>query len=258
MMIIDTHCHLNDERLLPDVQRIVDELESEGVESVICVGYDLPSSRCALQLADKFDKVYCAVGVHPHDSKSFTDEDYAEIVKMCAHPKTVAVGEIGLDYYYDLSDRQVQKEVFARQLLLAKEVGLPVVLHVRDAYQDAYDILLKHEVCLTNGVLLHCYSGSAEMVKSFEKFDAYFAFGGPLTFKNARKSHEAIAAVSPQRLLFETDCPYLAPVPYRGKTNEPKFVKLVASEAARVLAVDETDLIEQTTKNAKRLFFKMK
>ncbi len=258
MMLIDTHCHLNDERLLPLVDDIVGDFSQSGIQSAICVGYDLASSICAVELANKHESVYAAIGVHPHDSKDFDEATYQKLKYLCQNKKVVAVGEIGLDYYYDLSPRDIQQEVFAKQIKLAAEVGLPVVLHVRDAYEDTRKILFDNAHLLKNGLLLHCYSGSAEMVRVFEKLDAYFAFGGAITFKNAKHNLEALQAVKRDRLMFETDCPYMTPVPFRGKTNEPKYVNLVVDKAAEVLGVERDELVKISTENAKRLFTRLK
>lgn len=257
-MIIDTHCHLNDERLIDDTRRIVDEFLPNGIESAICVGYDMPSSECAVELADKFDGIYAAVGIHPHDAKLADNVAYDRLSALSSHKKTVAIGEIGLDYYYDLSPRDVQQRAFCEQIELADTLGLPIALHVRDAYEDARKILFDCKRYINNGLLLHCYSGSAEYVKVFGKLDAYFAFGGAITFKNAKHNLEALAAVPRDRVMFETDCPYMTPVPYRGKTNEPKFINYVIDKAAQVLETDRQTLIDLSTNNAKRLFTKIK
>ncbi len=258
MMLIDTHCHLNDERLLPLVDDIVGDFAKFNLESAICVGYDLQSSICAVELASKYEKVYAVVGIHPHDSKYLDDASCDKLKELCKNDKVVAVGEIGLDYYYDLSPREVQQQAFQRQIELAAEVGLPVVLHVRDAYEDTRKILFDNVHLLSNGLLLHCYSGSAEMVRVFEKLDCYFAFGGAITFKNAKHNLEALKAVKLDRLMFETDCPYMTPVPFRGKTNEPKHVNLVVDKASEVLDVERDKLVEMSTTNAKRLFTRLK
>lgn len=257
-MIIDTHCHLNDERLLPQANQIVGDFEADGIESAICVGYDIPSSECALELAQKHPKVYAAVGIHPHESRLADGRCYERFAEMSSNDKIVAIGEIGLDYYYDLSPREIQQKVFAEQLELADTLGLPVILHIRDAYEDARRILFDCRKYLNSGLVLHCYSGSAEYVRIFDKLDAYYSFGGAITFKNARHNIESLSTVRLDRLLLETDSPYMTPVPFRGKTNEPKLISYVADKAAQVLGVDVDELIERTTENAKRLFKKLK
>lgn len=257
-MLIDTHCHLNDEKLLCDVDRIVDDFDKDGIESAICVGYDMPSSELAVTLCEKYERVYAAVGVHPHDADTLDDEACQRILELAKRQKVVAIGEIGLDYYYDLSEREVQKSAFAKQIELADEAELPIALHVRDAYEDTRKILFDMQKYIKNGLLLHCYSGSAEYVKIFDKLDAYYAFGGAITFKNAKHNLESLAVVPKDRLLLETDCPYMTPVPFRGKTNEPKYVSLVAKKAAEVLGVTLEEIETTTTQNAKRLFTRLK
>lgn len=257
-MLIDSHCHLTDERLLPLVDHIVKGLEDCGLESVITVGYDLPSSVEGVALAKRYDRVYATVGMHPHDSRHMTAETYDTFRHLSRDDKVVGIGEIGLDYHYDLSPREVQQRVFHEQIEMADDLKLPIALHVREAYEDTRKILEANKSKLSHGVLLHCYSGSCEMVKVFSKYDAYFAFGGPITFKNAARNLESLKAVPLDRLLFETDAPYMAPVPYRGKTNEPKHTMLVASKASEVLGIDLDRLIEKTCQNTKTLFYKMK
>ncbi len=257
-MLIDTHCHLNDEKLLCDVDRIVEDFAKDNLESAICVGYDMPSSDLAVTLAKKHDKVYAAVGVHPHDADTLDDEACQKLLELAKNDKVVGFGEIGLDYYYDLSEREVQRSAFAKQIELANQANLPVVLHVRDAYEDTRKILFDMRNYIQNGLLLHCYSGSSEYVKIFDRLDAYYAFGGAITFKNAKHNLESLAVVAKDRLLLETDCPYMTPVPYRGKINEPKYVALVAQKAAEVLGVSVEEIENITTQNAKRLFIRLK
>lgn len=253
-MLIDTHCHLTDERLKPDADNIIASMESDGLSALITVGYDEQSSVEGYRLAIANTDVYAAVGMHPHDSRLATPALYDLFSDMATDDKVVAVGEIGLDYFYDLSPRDVQGKVFAEQIDLAYSLGLPVILHIRDAYEDARKILFDNKEKLTSGVLLHCYSGSAEYVKIFNKLDAYYSFGGAITFKNAVHNLESLKAVPYDRLLLETDSPYMTPVPYRGQTNYPRFVNLVCDKAAEVLNRDREDVAEQTTKNAKTLF----
>lgn len=257
-MIIDSHCHLTDERLFPAIDEIVGGLEENGLESVITVGYDLPSSVLGVDIAKRYKNVYAMVGMHPHDSQYMTAEIYDTFRDLCECDKVVAIGEIGLDYHYDLSPRDVQQKVFAEQIELAHSLKLPIALHVREAYADTEKILDQHKHLLSNGVLLHCYSGSSEMVKVFSKYDCYFAFGGPITFKNAVHNIESLKAVPLDRLLFETDAPYMTPVPFRGKTNEPKYTSIVVEKASEVLGIDRSELIAKTNKNTKTLFYKMK
>lgn len=257
-MLIDSHCHLNDEKLLPEAAEIVSGFGEHGIESAICVGYDMPSSEIAVELADKYDNLYAVIGIHPHDATTADYDKYERLATLSSSKKVVGIGEIGLDYHYDLSPRAIQKGAFAEQLELADTLGLPVVLHVREAYEDAKSILFESRRFLNNGVLLHCYSGSKEFVKIFGELDAYFAFGGAITFNNAKHNIEAMKEVPLDRLLFETDCPYMTPVPLRGRTNKPEYVNLVADKASEVLSIPREELEKITTENTKRLFIRMK
>ncbi len=257
-MLIDSHCHLTDERIAPVAEEVIASMSSDGLSDLVTVGYDRESSLGGLALAKEHPHVWCTLGVHPHDADKLDDETLAEFRALAADPKVVGIGEIGLDYFYDLSPREVQKDAFFRQIALAEECGLPVCLHVRDAYGDCLEALKECEPMLKNGVLLHCYSGSREMVREFSRLDAYFAFGGAITFKNAKKNVEALAAVPRDRLLLETDCPYMAPVPYRGKTNFPKYVALVRDKAAEVTGMSAEEVERITAENTKRLFKRIK
>ena len=254
-MIIDSHSHLSDERLIGRVGEISMSLSQNGLESVFEVGFDMQSSKSALELAEKYDNIYAIIGTHPHDAKYYDDKVEEFYLQNACNKKALAIGEIGLDYFYDKSEREVQRDVFARQIDLADKVGLPIVLHIRDAYADAIDILSSRRDKLNRGVLLHCYSGSAEMIKQFNKFDCYYALGGAITFKNAKKD-DVITSIPSDRLLVETDSPYMTPVPFRGQPNEPKYVNLVVDKIASVKGVDREIIEKLTYENTKRLFFK--
>jgi len=250
--VIDSHAHLNDEDLVVRAEEI---LSSPWLKTVIVPGYDFESSKLAVKLANQYEKVYATVGCHPHDAEKFSVEEKEYYRNVAKDEKVVAIGEIGLDYYRDLSPRDIQKKVFEEQIVLAHELSLPIVLHVRDAYADTLEILKKHKNELKNGVLLHCYSGSAELVREFSRFDAYFAFGGAVTYKNAKKD-DVLRAVKTDRLLLETDCPYMTPVPIRWKVefNEPKFIEYTLIHVANVLGMDKDELEKITSENAKRFF----
>ncbi len=257
-MLIDTHAHLNDERLLTDVDSIVQSMVEDGLSKIITVAYDYESSKINKELCSKYDRLYYTVGVHPHDSKTYSSEiaDYIyDAVKT--DKKCVAVGEIGLDYYYDLSERSVQKRVFVEQLDLAHSLRIPVAIHLRDAYGDMVELLKTNRDKLKDGVILHCYSGSKELVKEFSKYDMFYSFGGAITFKNATEKPEVIRAIPRDRIMLETDCPYMTPVPFRGKTNLPKYVNLVADKLAEIWGVDRAEVEELTTHNANTLFTRL-
>ncbi|MBQ8178518.1 MAG: TatD family hydrolase [Clostridia bacterium] len=250
-MLIDTHAHLNDERLLPIAADIVSTMQAKGLESIINVGYDRESSEKAVSLAHAYDPLYAVVGVHPHDAKSATKDDYLYFEKVSTDPKVVAIGEIGLDFYYDLSDRDVQKKVFVEQLELAHSLKLPVVMHVREAYGLALEILKENARFLEYGGVMHCYAGSKELLRDFVDLGLHASFGGVITFKNFAKQ-EVVKSCPADRLLLETDCPYMTPVPFRGKTNMPEYVALVRDKIQEWRP--DLDVESITTQNAKRLF----
>ncbi len=257
-MIVDSHCHLNDEKLIDLAPQIVADFDSDNLECAICVGYDYPSSLKAVDLAKEHDRLYAAIGIHPHDAVTADYDTYESFATLSSCEKVVAIGEIGLDYHYDLSPRAIQKGAFREQIELADTIGLPVILHVREAYEDTRQILFDMRRYLNNGILLHCYSGSPEYVKIFNQLDCYFAFGGAITFNNAKHNIEALKVVPKDRLLLETDCPYMTPVPFRGKTNVPKYTNLVADKVTEVLEMSRDDVDRITTENTKRLFYRIK
>lgn len=257
-MIIDTHAHTFDHRLDDVRADILKSLENDILTNFIEVGYDRKSSEKALQLAKDNEKVYSAIGTHPHDAAKLTEEDIEFYRKNASHKKVVAIGEIGLDYHYDGTDKPAQKKAFIIQLELAHEVGLPVIVHLRDAYGDMQEILNEHGKLITNGVVFHCYAGSSELARQLSKqFDAYFSFGGIITFDKTDKT-SVITSIPTDRLLIETDCPYLTPVPHRGKPNRPEYVEFVAGKMAEILGKTKEDVENMTAENAKRLFSKMK
>lgn len=252
-MIIDSHAHLDDRRFDQDRDMIIRNLKSNGIELAINIGADLKTSIASVALADKYDNIYAAVGVHPHSAKE-VDNSTIEILKAFAkRDKVVAIGEIGLDFHYDNSPRDVQRKWFKEQLKLAKEVNLPVVIHTREAAQETFDILKEAQDGSLRGVL-HCYSGSVEMALEYIKLGFYISIAGPVTFNNARVTKEVAKTVPLDKLLIETDCPYLTPMPYRGKRNEPMFTKYVAQTIAEIRGISFDELAEATNKNTKELF----
>ncbi len=252
-MLFDTHAHYDDERFDPDREELLAALPERGVDLVINVGYDMPSSRNSVAFAEKYPYIYAAVGVHPHDSKSFTQEDYDELLAISKHEKVVAIGEIGLDYHYDLSPRDIQKEVFARQIALAKEAELPFAVHEREACKDCIDIL-KAEGTGSRAGVMHCFSGSRETAKLLLDMGMYISVGGPVTFKNNVKTVDMVKYVPLDRLFIETDSPYLTPVPHRGKRNDSSYVIYVAEKIAEIKGITVEEAAEITKSNAKRFF----
>lgn len=250
---IDSHAHLDDERFDEDRDEVIAFLYENDVQIVLNPGSDLNSSKKALALAEKYPFIYAAVGFHPHDSK-YMKEEYLDIFKeMAGNKKVIAIGEIGLDYYYDNSDRDVQRKWFREQIRLAKELDLPYIVHNRDAHEDVLRIMKEEHYEGARGIL-HCYSGSAELSREFIKLGFYISLGGPVTFKNARVPKLVAKEVPFDKLLIETDSPYLTPEPYRGKRNEPKYVKYVAEEIAKIRNVSLDEVAEKTRENFNRLF----
>jgi TatD DNase family protein len=252
-MLFDTHVHLNAEQYNEDLQEVIERAQSEGVSTMVVVGFDRPTIEKALQLCEAYDFLYASVGWHPVDAIDMTAEDLEWLKELSSHPKVVALGEMGLDYYWDKSPKDIQKEVFRNQIRLAKEVNLPIIIHNRDATADIVQIL-KEEDAKEVGGIMHCYSGSVEIAMECIDMNFYISLGGPVTFKNAKKPKEVAEAVPLDSLLIETDAPYLTPHPYRGKRNEPAYVKLVAEQIAELRGMSFEEVAEATTKNAKKLF----
>ena len=252
MKLFDSHCHLDDEKFNEDRAETIARLREGGVERCVCVGSDLPSSRRCVALAEQYPFIYAAAGVHPHEAKDAPADYLDQLKTLLAHPKVMALGEIGLDYYYDLSPRDVQKRVVQEQLDLACETDMPVIFHIRDAHGDMFDIL-RSRSRLPAGVI-HCCSASAEMVREYLKMGFYISFAGPITFKNAAGPVSSSQAVPLDRLLIETDSPYLAPVPLRGRRNEPANVRYVLEKQAEIHGVPPEELADITFRNACALY----
>lgn len=250
-MLFDTHAHLNDDRFTEDRDSLIASLKENGVGAYCEIGFDMPSSHEAASLADRYDFIYAAVGVHPHDSKDMTDDDLPDLKELLSRDKVVALGEIGLDYYYDNSDRASQREWFARQLELAREVDMPVVIHSRDAMEDTLNILKAHG---GGDGIIHCYSGSKESARLLLDMGYYISFAGPVTFKNASSILDVVRYVPIDRILIETDSPYLAPVPYRGKRNCPVYVAEVCKKVSELKGMDFEEMAHITRQNAKNVY----
>ncbi len=251
--MIDTHLHLDDEKFESNRQEIIENLAQGGIDFVINNSCDFRSMTEGFALAEKYEKIFATVGMHPHTAKDFDAEFVETMRRLAQHPKVVAVGEIGLDYYYDLSDRSVQKDVFAQQIEIADKLGLPLTLHIRDAYGDAQDILRAQKQYLNNGVLWHCYSGSAEFARQMAKLGHYFALGGAITFKNAKKD-DVINEIPITQIVTETDSPYMAPVPLRGTVNTPFNVKYVVEKLAQTYNVTFEQMEAHVFENTLRFF----
>jgi len=251
IMLFDTHAHLNDKRFDEIRHELIASLPQNGVGAYCEIGFDVPSSRRALELAEKYDFVYAVAGVHPHDTDPLTESDMDSVAELCRQTKVVALGEIGLDYYYDNSARENQRRWFDAQLSLAEELDIPVVIHTRDAMADTIDILKAHRA---NTGIIHCYSGSVESARILLDMGYYISFAGPLTFKNASTALDVARFVPDDRILIETDSPYLAPVPYRGKTNNPVYVEEVAKKIAELRGTSFDIIADLTFANAKKVY----
>ncbi|KAB7704320.1 YchF/TatD family DNA exonuclease [Bacillus aerolatus] len=252
-MLFDTHVHLNAEQYNDDIDEVIERAKEAGVSNMVVVGFDRPTIHKALDLIEMHDFLYASVGWHPVDAIDMTDDDLLLLEELAEHPKVVALGEMGLDYHWDKSPKDIQKEVFRKQIQLAKKVKLPIIIHNREATQDIVDIL-KEEDAEEVGGIMHCFSGSVETARECIDMNFYISLGGPVTFKNAKKPKEVAADIPLEKLLIETDCPYLAPHPYRGKRNEPAYVKLVAEQIAELKGLSYEEVAQSTTENARKLF----
>lgn len=256
-MLIDSHAHLQDPLLLPDLEDVLARALAVGVQAIICPGYDLESSRQAIKLAEKYAPVWAAVGLHPENIADRGEDVFAELRDLVHHQQVVAVGEIGLDYVNGVPDQEAQKTVFRRQLELAATMNLPAIIHNRESHADLLTTV-RDIGPLPQGGVMHCFSGSSELAKECVKLGYYISYAGPVTFKNARRLPGTVANVPADRLLVETDSPYLSPEPYRGKRNEPARVVHVAAKLADILGRELEELAPILTVNTKRLFYRLK
>lgn len=250
-MLFDSHAHMCDRRFDSDRDEVMSTMEAAGISLIMEIGCDLQSSKNAIALAEQYDFVYAAVGSHPDDADGLSDETLATYKAMTLHPKVKAIGEIGLDYHYEDIPRALQQETFRRQMALAQELNLPVIVHSREAAQDSMDILAEYPD--VKGVF-HCYSGSLEMAKELVKQGWCVGFTGVLTFSNAKKAIEVAKNLPHDRVLIETDCPYMAPVPFRGKRNDSRLVRHVAEKLAELWGLSLEETAKITLENAKRLY----
>lgn len=252
-MIFDTHSHYDDEAFEKDRDDLLKGFPKKGVGTVVTVGADIATSRAALALSGTYKNVYAAIGVHPNDTGNMSEEDIEWLRVHSSDPKVVAVGEIGLDYYWNEPEPEIQKKWFERQIALAKEVDLPIIYHSREAAEDTMKIIRDTKAYECGGVI-HCYSYSKEMAKEYVKMGYFIGVGGVVTFKNGRKLKETVETISLEHIVLETDCPYLSPEPNRGKRNDSSNLFYVADEIARIKGVTREEVIEITENNAKRLY----
>lgn len=251
MTLVDTHCHLDDEKFDEDREQAVERALAAGVTRLMAIGTGKgpPDLEAAVRLADRYPFLFATVGVHPHDASKATEETFARLAELAAHPKVLAIGEIGLDYHYDFSPRDVQRAVFRRQLEIAAEAGKPIVIHTREAWEDT----LAAVDSLPHGGIMHCFTGDAQQAREALDRGFHLSFGGVLTFPKAEPLREAARLAPDDRILVETDCPYLAPVPHRGKRNEPAFVVETARRLAAVRGTTPENIAELTTHNFEAL-----
>lgn len=250
-MLFDTHAHLNDPVFNEDRDELISALPSQGVGLVMNPGCSLENSLQAIAIAEKYDYVYAAVGTHPDTAEEVNDQVIDQYRSLCSHPKVKAIGEIGVDYYYETIPREIQLRAFRMQMELARETGLPVIIHERDAHDDGMRMI--KEFPDVTGVF-HCYSGSAEMARQLVKMGWYIGFTGVLTFKNARKAVETAQSIPLERIVLETDCPFMAPEPFRGKRNHPGYLYRMAERLAELRELPVEEIHRITTENGKRLY----
>jgi TatD DNase family protein len=251
-MLIDSHAHIDDTRFDADRAAVLERAAAADVELIINIGADIASSARSIALAEQYPQIYATVGMHPHDAKEMQEQDYHQLLRWAEHPKVVAIGEIGLDYHYDLSPRPVQKEVFLRQLDIARQTGKPFVIHEREAHADTFEIIRTAAKGLAG--VFHCFSGSIETAREYLKLGFYISVAGPVTFPKSIKTKEVAQFVPLDRLLIETDSPYLTPQAFRGRRNEPAYVRLVAEEIAALRNLSLSELALATSENVRRLF----
>lgn len=256
MKIIDTHAHLTDERLISNIEKIIENAKNMGVEKIISCGYDIESSLKSVELSLKYKEVYASFGVHPHDADKADDKAFQLIKEYMNHPKVVCAGECGLDFFYNHSPKDDQIRCFIRHLEIAAEYNMPVSVHSREAMKETIEILKDFEGSVRG--VLHFFSGNTDEMRELCEMDFYFGIDGPVTFKSASDMREVVKEIPLERILLETDCPYMAPVPKRGKTNEPAYLTYILDKVSEIKDISKEELSEIIWKNTHRLFPKLK
>lgn len=251
-MFIDIHAHLQDEKLIDNVEKVICDALNSGVQKIICAGYDIMSSRQAVDLANKYPCVFAAVGIHPENVNEYNEQTEKELCCLAQNKKVVAIGEIGLDYHFVSDNKEKQKQVFLSQIKLANKLNLPIVIHTRDAIKDTLDILKENKT--NKAGVFHCFSGSKETLNEVIKLGYNVSFGGAITFNNATNLRDIVLACPVDKLLTETDCPYMTPVPFRGQVNEPKFVLLVIEKMCEIKNIQKNELEKIIENNVKNIF----
>lgn len=253
--MIDSHVHLDDPRFDYDRENLIENLKEHGLDRVYNIGADLESSIASVELADKYEIIKAVIGVHPHAASEYNQEVEDKLIELAKNENVRAIGEIGLDYYYDNSPRDVQVQVFKKQIELANKLKLPIVIHSREAAKETFDIISSYKEKYKDlKFLIHCFSQSVEMMREYVKMGCYIALGGVVTFKNSKVPKEVAKEVPLENLLLETDCPYLAPEPMRGKRNEPMFIKYSAQKIAEIRGISLEELLKATDGNTRRFY----
>jgi len=251
--LIDTHSHIDLEDFSDDLEAVVENAANFGVKKIIVPSVDRTSFDKVIQLTNDYENVFCALGIHPTEAKNASLCDFESMEKLSENPKVVAIGECGLDYYWDKTYIDEQKKVFLKQIEIAKKLQKPLIIHDREAHKDTFDLLTQN----SNGempIVMHCFSGSIEFAMECIRKGFYIGIGGVVTFKNAKKMHEVAEKIPLENLLLETDAPYLTPMPFRGKRNEPAYVKLIAEEIAKIRGISVEEVAQSTTINARKVF----
>lgn len=254
-MLIDTHCHLNDEQLENDTKDIIERAKEHNVKKLVCVGASLSSSVKAVEIANEYDNVFAVIGVHPDDANTFNDDILDKLKEFAKNnKKVVAIGEIGLDYHFVQDNKEAQKQCFIKQIELANELDLPIVIHTRDAMGDTLDIVRKYKDKIKKGGIFHCFHGSKEVLCEINKMGFYVSYGGAITFNNANSLREIVKQTPLDKILTETDCPYMAPVPLRGTINEPKNIDLIFEKMCEIKNISKNELEKIIENNTKKIF----
>ncbi len=252
-MFIDTHAHLQD-ALKVRIDEVVSNAYKSDVKKIICASYDLKSSIDAVDIATKYNGVFATVGVHPENCEEYSEEIEQKLITLCKNKNVIAIGEIGLDYHYTKQNKDIQKDVFIKQIKLANMLSLPVVIHTRDAMGDTLEIVEKYKNYFKNGGVFHCFHGSKEVLERIIKLGFYVSYGGAITFANAENLRSIVSVTPIERILTETDCPYMAPVPFRGQENEPKNIPIIAQKICEIKNVEIKNLEKILEKNTKNIY----
>ncbi len=252
-MFIDTHVHLNNDEIFKHLDEVLEDAYHVGVKKMIIVGYDLPTSTLAVELANQLEGCYAAVGFHPTEIKEYTYKEYQQLEELAKKPKVVAIGEVGYDFHWNITTKEEQKDAFVKQIELAKKLKLPLIIHSRDAQQITFDTLKENKAQEVGGIM-HSYSGSVEMAKEYIKLNFSFGISGPITFKNGKNMKDVVREIDSKYLVSETDSPYLTPHPYRGSENGPKYLPLIVQEMANIKGISVDVMAKNILNNVKRIF----